>query len=71
MAEMKIKECPHCGGDFGFYRKLVMSYSQYQGFNNEPGCEYRDVDNPETCSVWGGKLAYCTDCNKEIKELRN
>lgn len=62
---MKLENCPHCGGTSGYFRKFIMSYKQ---FYTATGEQDHYVDNNK--GVRGGRLAYCAECGKEVKGLK-
>lgn len=77
---MKVPtECPHCGGEYGYYRKMYMfGYGSINyEFNND--C-HRDshgfhdgIDNGmmhDGLKYRENKTAFCIECQKPIKELK-
>jgi hypothetical protein len=61
--------CPHCGSKEGYYRKVrYYGWGQYN-FNYDGS----DADNStmwDSIPFRDSPKAYCSDCDKEIKELR-
>ncbi len=77
----KIKKCPHCGGNWGFYQK-----ESYKGTCNFESPFYSDVPKHEQVPTEGmaidngdihdeavykltSKYAYCVECKKKIALL--
>jgi hypothetical protein len=54
--------CPDCDPDNGYYVNYVGTYSQYYDFDNKP------VDATPFNIFRGGKVAYCANCDRRLKE---
>lgn len=71
-----LSECPHCGSQEGFYRIIyIKGESEYH--YNFPGTVIvpeRDVVTNEhlheALNYRENKTAFCIDCRKPIKELK-
>ncbi|TPG86860.1 hypothetical protein EEL32_12165 [Brevibacillus laterosporus] len=70
MGDLKepMKECPQCGSDEGYYMRMYASGSvkYYIGFD---GSERNNGDMYEHLNHKGGKVAYCSNCDKKLFKL--
>lgn len=64
-SKVPFESCPHCGSVSGFYTKeqatgTVVIRFNYDGSEAENGSMYDGL------TYKGGKVAYCTNCNKKL-----
>lgn len=66
----KVKECPHCGSEDGYYTKdYVKGHARY--FFNFDGEEADNTEYYEGIQIESGKVAYCTHCNRKIFKMED
>lgn len=66
---LKIKECPYCHSDIGYYEKYYYSGYGIVRYNFDDTL----AENGDMYDTVGGKLAskyyYCLNCNKKIGKI--
>lgn len=74
-----MKACPHCGSEYGYYKKMYMKgygVTNYE-FDNQFHYDNHGIrtginngEMHEGLSYRENKKAFCCECDKEIKELK-
>lgn len=58
--------CPHCGSDYGYYRKIRGKYFHH----DNTGFDHQEKMNTEmwdgATDTWISKWIYCMECDKKI-----
>lgn len=66
---LKIKECPHCHSNIGYYAKYYYSGNGILRYSFDGTIE----DNSDMYDGVGAKLTskyyYCLNCNKKIEKI--
>lgn len=64
----RIKQCPHCGSDYGLYSKEYVRYDQYYKFDGtEDG--YGEFGQLDQSIHRKSTPVYCLHCDKRVTTL--
>ena len=59
---MKPVQCPKCGGEDGYFERLIMHGEQHHTWDGN------EVDWAQG-NTYGGKRKYCADCGKDVTKF--